>query len=892
MHAHSASNAINGRASLARRLIHSLGLLAAAAAADGQTTADRLSTTAAGLDDNVFELEEFVTLGTRFDERTVTDSSVPIDVLPAREIRQGGYTETAKILQTQVPSFNNPHPTTPDGNTHVRSVTLRGLSPDQTLVLVNGKRRHTSAWVNTGGTIGRGAVSTDLNAIPSTTLSRIEVLRDGASAQYGSDAIAGVINLVLREDIGTSFTTTYGATGEGDGEVWEGSLDSGFLLGSDGFLNTTFYYRDRNATNRALPDTRQFYFGTNSTTGALTANSGAYASGTTNPPADVTLDPREATVNRDVWRYGDADLLERSFFFNARKPLHSESGLEFYAFGGLGRSEAVSNASFRRPADNNNVRAIYPDGFLPFVDTNSTNGSLGLGVRGRLGEWNWDLSQELGGNKLEFFTHHTLNASLGAASPTSFYNGRVDFAQAVTNLDLKTSFAGVLPSPLKVATGAEYRFDRYRIGAGEPDSYRDGGVRILDGPAAGAVATLGAQGFGGVRPGDEVKTDRDSYAFYVEVENNVFSRLRVTAAARFEDYSDFGATLNGKLAGRLDVGGGLAVRASASTGFHAPALQQQYFGSTSSRTDPNTNNIILARLFPVGDPAARALGATALDPEESVNFSGGFAFEQAGLTATVDFYRIDIDDRIFLSSQFIGSAVQNYLASQGIAGVEGARFFTNAADTRTTGVDVTARYRFDLAERGRFTLTAGYNHNETKLARVRPTPASVAALGITTPLFDITERIRVTRGQPRDNAQLAANWEVGRLSVLVRGVRYGAYEAVALTNLAPAQVALFPADSHFRTLPTETVGAPAANVDVIGQFAAKTLTDIDVSWRFNARVSLAVGANNVFDVYPSEVIRSTPQRLGADTGGVFRYSEFNPFPYSGAFYYTRATVAF
>jgi len=838
-------------------------------------------------------LDAFVTIGSRFNQRTATESAVPIDIVTEKEIRRGGYTETAKILQALIPSFNNPHPTTPDGNTHIRSVTLRGLSPDQTLVLVNGKRRHTSAWVNTGGTIGRGAVSTDLNAIPSTALSRIEVLRDGASAQYGSDAIAGVINLVLREDLGFGASATFGVTKESDGGVWEVSAESGLKLGNDGgFFHSTLYHRDRNASNSALPDTRQFYFGTNATTGAVTANNPAFGSGTTNPPANTILDPREATVNRNVWRYGDGDIVENIFFFNAALPLRANKALELYAFGGAGVSEAVSNASFRRPADNNNVRALYPDGFLPFVATDSTNASLGAGLRGKASAWDWDFSQEIGTNKLKYFTQNTLNASLGTASPTRFFNGQLQFTQAVTNLDAKTSFDLGLPAPVKVATGAEFRADYYEIGAGQPDSYRSGGVAVLSGPATGAVATVGAQGFGGIGLRDALESDRNSYGLYIDAESDLTKILRVSAAARFEDYSDFGTTLNGKGAMRLALPGGFAARASVSTGFHAPALQQQYFGSTSSRTDANTNTIILSRVFPVGDPAARALGATKLNAEKSVNWTGGFVYESGGLSATADFYRIAIDDRIFLSSQFTGPAVLNYLIAQGIPGVEGARFFTNAADTETRGVDLTLRDRIDLGALGKLTVTAGYNYNTTTLTRVRPTPASVTALGITTPLFDITERIRATRGQPRTNAQLSFAWDYRRFTFLARGVRYGDYESAALTNLAPAQVALFPAGSNFRTLPTETVGAAAGNLDVIGKFDARIVTDLDLAYRATAKITISVGANNAFNIHPPEVIRSTPARLGADAGGVFRYSEFSPFPYSGAFYYTRLTVRF
>jgi iron complex outermembrane receptor protein len=243
-----------------------------------------------------------------------------------------------------------------------------------------------------------------------------------------------------------------------------------------------------------------------------------------------------------------------------------------------------------------------------------------------------------------------------------------------------------------------------------------------------------------------------------------------------------------------------------------------------------------------------------------------------------------------LSLPAAGAAVQNYLTSQGITGVEAARFFTNSADTKTRGIDLTLRQNLALGAVGKLTLTGGFNYNSTTLTRVSPTPASVAALGITTPLFDITERIRITRGQPRTNLQASAGWDFGRWSLLARAVRYGDYEAVALTNLAPAQVALFPSNSRFRTLPTETIGAAAGNVDVIGTFGAEIVTDLDLRYRINSRFTVSVGANNLFDVYPQEVIRSNAQRLGADAGGVFRYSEFNPFPYSGAFYYTRLTV--
>jgi iron complex outermembrane receptor protein len=845
--------------------------------------------------DETLQLEKFVTVGSRFEQRTVAESSVPIDIITQKEIRQGGHTEVAKILQAQVPSFNNPHPSTPDGNTHIRVATLRGLAPDQTLVLINGKRRHSSAWVNTSGSsLGGGSVSTELNAIPSTAIASIEVLRDGAAAQYGSDAIAGVINIVLRKDAGYGFTGTYGATREGDGDVWEASANAGVALGQDGILHTTLYFRDRNATNRALPDTRQQYFGTNGS-GAPTAISNAVGSGLSTPPAGVTFDPREATIDRaSLWSFGDSDVKEQGIFLNAEKPLSFfADGVELYAFGGWNVSEASAAASFRRAGENNNVRAIYPDGFLPYIDTDSTNVSGGLGLRNQRGQWTWDLSQVIGHNELKYFTHNTLNATLGAASPTSFYNGKLGYTQSTTNLDLTTQFDGILAHPIKVATGAEFRGERYKIHAGEPDSYRNGGIRVLDGPAAGTAPAVGAQGFVGITPESQTTRDRNSYAVYVDSETLLTDRLLVSLAGRFEDYSDFGTTANGKASARFKLSDQFALRGSVSSGFRAPSLQQQYYASISSRTEVSLDpsippRVIIQGILPVDSAAAIALGATPLDAEKSVNFSGGVTFERNRFTATIDYYRVNIDDRILLSSNFSGTAVANLLASRGI-NAEAGRYFTNAADTETEGVDVTLRYRLDLESLGRFTFTGGYNHNET---RVKTTPRAAVPGVITTPIFNLQEIVRIERAQPRDNFQLAVGWEIGRFSVLLRNVRYGEIASLAYTNQTAAQVGNIPLGARIRTLPTATAGAPAGNVDVLHILRPKIVTDLDVGVRLTDRLSLAVGANNLFDVYPTRSISSTPTFSGNDTNGVFPYSALSPFSYSGAFYYSRITLAF
>ena len=844
--------------------------------------------------------DDIVVTGSRVSERTVTTSPVPIDLLRGEELRASGYQETSEVLRQLAPSFSFANPTTPDGNTHIHSASLRGLSPDETLVLVNGKRLHGAAWVNTGGTIGKGSTPTDLNQIPADGIGRIEILRDGASAQYGSDAIAGVINILLRTDTTLHATATAGTTFDGGGNTYQASIGGGLKLGEDGVVNVTASYRDHKAANRALPDTRQFYFGI-SPTGTPQGLSARYGAGIgLNPPGGVAgtrLDPREATVDRNVWRFADeGDIEDGSVLVNLVKPL---GAVELYGFGGYRLSKAHSNASFRRPGQDENVRAIYPDGFLPFVNTESTDYSAALGLRGGVAGWKWDLSSVYGGNRIEYRTESTLNATLGAASPTRFYNGRYSNSQWTTDLTLSNSFEAGLASPISVAVGSEYRRDGYKIGAGELASYQYGTTRVLDGPSTGAIPTIGSQGFAGIQPGDVVNVHRDAIGAFAEVGAELVSGWKVDLAGRYEDYSDFGDTWNGQASTRLALPAGFALRGSIGTGFHAPSLAQQYFSSTSSRTIVNNTTgfpeFVLVRTAPVGSSLAQALGSADLRPETSTNFGGGLTYAGGRLTASIDYYHIDIDDRIMLSSNYVDAAgsrrLRDYLAGIGIPGVTSVRYFTNAIDTRTQGVDVTAAYATPLGDWGNLKLTGAYNYNETRLLRVSATPQQITALSITTPLFDVVERTRVERGQPRDKVALGATFRAGVLTFDVRATRYGRVEQVALTNQTAATVALAAQGSTpLRTVATES-GAPG-NLDVIQELRPKWVTDFSFTGQVNRNLAVTVGANNLFNVYPTENIRSTPALTGADTFGAFPYSEFSPFGFSGAFYYVRAGISF
>jgi iron complex outermembrane receptor protein len=519
-----------------------------------------------------------------------------------------------------------------------------------------------------------------------------------------------------------------------------------------------------------------------------------------------------------------------------------------------------------------------------------------MGVKGKDSVWTWDFSTAYGVNTLEYRTSNSANVTLGNSSPTEFYDGQLKFNQWTTNFDLTRSFNTGMPTPLKFAFGFEYRQEEYTIGAGEPDSYRNGGVTIIGGPSNGGLAAVGAQVFPGFKPSDAGAHDRDSKAVYVDLEQDMNDRWLVSLAGRFEDYSDFGNSTTVKLATRVEVTPEFALRGSVSTGFRAPHLAQEWFSSTATNFIGGVPFDILT--FPVSNPAAIALGASPLQPEESTNYSFGATWNsKTGFSASADFYHIKIKDRIVLSSNFTGAPVIALLATQGITGIGGGRYFTNAVDTTTEGVDVSARYTWKTSGAGKLTFTAGYNHTETEADSIKQAPANLAAI-TTTPLFDLTETIRLERGQPKDNVNLSAGWELGKFSTLLRAVRYGEVSLVQSASATTAQIdALTPGyDVEFRPALPGTVGGTTTNRQVIQNFGAKWLTDLDVTYHYNKHVTVSVGANNLFDVYPDENIRSRVVNgvafNGYDNVGIFPYSGTSPFGFNGVFYYGKLSLKF
>lgn len=909
-------------------------------AAFAQTTpANAEETDQAPTREGVVKLEAFVTTGTRFTDRTVTQSLVPIDVVSGLELRAAPALETPQILQRLVPSVNFPRTSIADGTDSARPATLRGLAPDQVLVLVNGKRRHPSALINVNGTVGRGSGMVDLNAIPTNMVGRVEVLRDGASAQYGSDAIAGVLNLMLRTDQAGEFAVNWGVTAEGDGEMQSYSLYDGFRLG-DTKLHATLYYRKRDATDRSLPDTRQQYFGTGGTATILNPQglvgiSGNFGSGTgaSAPGGGATLDPRESSFNRRNHRQGDSATEDRGVFLDLKRGLRN--GHTFYAFGGYNQRDVESYGFYRRAGQDTNVRAIYPNGFLPTFVNKVEDASFAAGFKGKLGTWDYDASLVWGRNVFDFNLKNTLNVSLGTASPTRFYAGSLGFAQYTGNLDFGRNFQ-VGEFPIKVATGFEWRDESYTITAGEPDSYRDGGVAILDGPSAGGRSAIGSQVFAGFRPSDATDASRRSYAVYLDAERAFTKTFTASAAVRFEDYSDFGNTTTFKLAGRQELPAGFALRGSASTGFRAPSLGQQYFTSTATNfvTVGGVLTPVDIRTLPVNTSAARLLGATTLDAEESRNLTAGLTYSgPGGFSASIDFYRITINDRIVLSSQFLDPAIAQFFETQNLFGIGGARFFTNAVDTRTEGIDVNARYQVDTTGAGEFTFTAGFNINTTRVVGSRyglnsdrtvqaANPALTAWTG--TPLFDLTERVRMEKGQPANTIQLGAQWEFRKFTARVSAQRFGEVQVVQAagsgwdTNridyLTPGyNVRIAPA---YGTVARGTGSTPGTltpardsllrpNGQVIQTFAPRWITDFEIGYPVLKNLNLAFGMQNALDIYPEENIRSkvpvggtvatgSNNGQGADNIGIFRYSANGgaPMGINGRFTYVKANYKF
>jgi len=890
--------------------------------------------------------QTIVITGTRAANRTVANSPVPVDVIGADQIANSGQTETNRILNQLVPSFNFPQPSIADGSDAIRPATLRGLSPDQTLVLVNGKRRHVSALLNINGTVGRGSAAVDLNLIPGIAISSVEVLRDGAAAQYGSDAIAGVINIRLKNanhggrasvtwgeyittlndvakvtglqtnavgqpilDPTTTANTAGGryflANTDGELHVEDGAqltsaVNIGIPIGANGFVNVSGEYHWRQDVNRAGFDLRPNF----------TLGVGA---------ATTVFDQRELGFNRREFKFGDPKSRDYNLILNAGYDIAAD--WQVYAFGTYGHRNATSAANWRQynnvnvnrdwsvlapnqAATNANFVPLTPMGFLPLIETHLRDYSASVGVRGELAGWHVDLSAGRGHNKFDYLLHDTLNTSFGPASQSDFYAGGLRYAQNIANFDVSRDYSVGLAKPLTVAAGAEYRHEQFKEQPGDLQSWAIG---PLFRPAInnttltncnaqqgvfnattnqctfpGRQAPVGAQGFPGIPDISRTNAKRHSYSGYAELDTDPIEGLTTTLAGRYEHYSDFGSTWNGKFAARWEFIRGYAVRGSVSNGFRAPSLHQQFFTTTSTNFISGLP-VDIATLA-VNAPAALALGSKPLKPEKSVNLTfGATANPLRGLTFTADYYHIKIKDRIVLTENLgasgSGTSAQNaavnaILVANGFPSIGAARFFINGLDTTTWGVDLVGAYRHQFGDLGTWNLTAAYNYNKQKIDKRLNALGPLAQIpGLV--LFGRQEGIRFTKGQPRDKIVLSADGDIGKFGVTARTTRYG--KVVSPGAVAPV------AD------PTSLTAYGPDDIFL----SAKWITDLEARVH-SGPMEFAIGANNLFDVYPDR------SPFGARPGGGFYpanqiyipYSIFSPFGFNGRFVYGRASMKF
>ncbi|HEY9517389.1 MAG TPA: TonB-dependent receptor [Gemmatimonadaceae bacterium] len=794
------------------------------AVTDGQTVQHDFT-----LQRSVASLNAVVVTGTRQPDRTALDAPAPVDVFTSEQIRQSGRTETSQILELLAPSFNFPRATVTDGTDHIRPATLRGLNSDQVLVLINGKRRHNSALVNINGSVGRGSMAVDLNAIPPSSIDHIEILRDGAAAQYGSDAIAGVINIILKSDAPGELSGQVGQTARSDGRTSTVDANYSFALPRDGYLSLAGEFRTRDSTNRSGPDSRTQYL-----------------------DGDPRNDVPQLNNRTDSW-VGDPKSNGGSGMFNLGIPF--SGGVQLYAFGGFSYEHGIAAGFFRRPLDDRTIRAIYPNGFLPLIESHIWDLSEATGVKGTLGGWNWDLGSVFGRNSFRYNVDQSANVSMGLDTPTRFYAGTMTFDQWSTTLDVQRGFDIGWSQPLSVAWGAEFRRDHYGIQAGDDASWMNGGVPILDGPNAGNAAATGAQVFPGFRPNDEQDASRSNVAAYVDIAGNPTEQLLVDVAGRAEHYSDFGNTVTGKISAHYEPVKGYAIRGSLSNGFRAPSLGQEYFSTTSTNFIA-VNGVATPfdiRTFPVTSAEAKALGAKPLKAEKSMNYGIGVALQPvSNLSFTADYYRIDIRHRIVLSGNFIGADIQQLLENAGFQGVTGGRFFTNAIDTRTEGVDLVLQTGANLGNAGTLRFTGGYNHNYTHVTKIDDTPPELSAHQQV--LFDRTQVGLTEVAQPHDNLRLSADYEVKGVGVVLSEARYGSVTNVATT----------PANDQ--------------------TYGAKWITDLSLAYHFSNGLTVTGGADNIFNVFPDKTIAAN------SSGGIFVYSGFSPFGYNGAFYFLRLSV--
>jgi len=826
-----------------------------------------------------------VVIGSRARHTAAEELAVPVDVFTPEQIHSQGTTETTQILSQLSPSVNFPRQSVSDATEIVRPFTMRGLSPDHTLVLLNGKRRHHTALTHYyGAGEGAGSSGVDMNAIPAGAINRLEVLRDGAAAQYGSDAIAGVVNVVLKDgvfapflsaDLGEYFTSKENPAAlpdaggsrpayPHDGRTVDVNGGWGIPIGR-GSLGLFAEYRDRQPTNRAGPDPTDMF---------VTGDADAVVNG--------KLTAKNNSIAMPNHHWGDGSSKDLMTFASADFPFNpANPAAGVYAFGGYSFRKGAGFGYFRPPSSQRNWPQIYPNGFLPKFAPDVLDFSGAGGVRGLLSGWSYDLGGTVGHNGFKYNLENTLNTSLGpclttACAPgpdgilgnaddpglpnkTSIFAGELKFTEAILSLDASHEYAVGLASPLTVALGTAFRNERYQIVAGEPTSYINGFHPAQD----GSIAPSGSQVFPGFRPEDEADAHRNNVGAYVELEGDLVPKLLANVAARFEHYTDFGNKLTGKLAMRFQPTQRLTLRSALSTGFRAPSLNQSYFSSvvTNFEADPTTGNPVPFEIgiFPVNSVEARALGARPLKPENSRNFSAGFAATPIdNLTFTSDFYYIAIDNRIAITG-FLGDGTDSVSAILRNVGSRAttAQFFTNAIDTRTRGLDITGDYTVETMG-GTAGLNATFNFTRTTIPNEDniPLPPELQGTGVTLiNKYDEGGLLAITKERPAWRGGVTGQYRRGAWNGMARYSYYGKYSS-SLYSYSGSDVQ---------------------------NYRGKGLADAELGFTPMQGFKLSVGARNIFDVYPDGMNEGN----GFD---IFPWPPASPFGYNGRYLYTRVEL--
>lgn len=796
-----------------------------------------------------FSIDQPVSLGSRATPKSSLKTSAPIDIIGPQDLSNAPRTELSAVLHYLAPSFHSTHQTIADGTDHIDPATLRGLGTDQVLVLINGKRRHNTSLLNVNGTVGRGSVGTDFNAIPLATIERIEILREGATSQYGSDAIAGVINIILKEQTEViDIDNRVLINSEGDGFENYSSGNFGLEIGANGFLNVTAEYRKRKATNRAGDYTGTVY--------------------SSDPSEDAVLieehnffDHTQYSGKR-VMEIGNAETQNLALYFNGEFKMSPTATI--YLHGGRNYREGKSKGFYRFPKETDRVVSeLFPNGFSPEILTDIQDDAIVVGIKGVKNDFNIDFSHAIGGNRIDYTVNNSNNASLGIASPRTFYSGGFVYHQNTTNLDIARQFNFL--KGLNVAFGAELRVENYQIIAGEEASFVSGESTYVDENGAEVSRIAGAQVFPGIQPENELSRFRTNSAGYIDIETNVTDNLLIKTGGRYESSNDFGSQGVYKLSSRYRIMDNLSVRSSYSKGFRAPSLHQVFFQNISSQ-------FIDGEIVQVGTfnnesaVATEAFKIERLQAEESKHFSGGLSGKFHDLfTYSFDYYRIDIKDRIVLSGQFAAG----YEATLAPFGVGAAQFFTNAIDSKTTGADLSLYYK-KRTTNGAFNAALAANITKTKVVGPIKVPSSLA--GQESILFNREEIARVEKAQPNFKLTSMLSYKLDKYKLQLGNTLFGEVEYLHPDDGDPENWVL---------------NSYTGRVETRDQtFSPKILTDIAFSYQFNDNIKCTLGGNNIFNVYPD----AHTHAANRDQGNFVYSRRVQQFGVSGSNYYFRLLV--